>query len=351
MNKLDWYIIRQSTLMISLVLISIAGLLLITGIADEAARRVSDTYTLHHAIIYKVSTLPVELYEYIGVIVMLGTLIAIAGFNKNQELTIIQLTSNSAFTLIVKLILPSLILLPAIFYVGEWIGPKLYENAERTRAELLGKESTVLKGQWFKAQNEYINVQFVSEDKLIGINRFRKTENDALKVDQADSASYSSSNWTLNNNQSLTISTERKTAALLGISPWENSAFSPESVQNLLIATKFLSITQYYQQVKFKQDAGTANPSFEQVFWGRLLFPIEYVGLVLVALSFSFGSFRQKSVGDAAFKTIVSGVAASLIVDSLATAQMVINLSANLATATSAIFLVLIGVTLVKRQY
>jgi len=79
LSILNAYIIRRTATFIAIVILAIAGLLMIMGVADELSRRASESYGLFDVILYKLAGMPSEVYQYIGPIVLLGTLLSVAG--------------------------------------------------------------------------------------------------------------------------------------------------------------------------------------------------------------------------------------------------------------------------------
>lgn len=352
MGKLELYLLKQTSVMVAIVFLSIAGLLLVTGIADEAARKVNETYRLADAVQYKLAMLPNDTYDYIGVIVMLGTLITVASFNKHQELTTIQLSAQSALSLILRLLTPALILLPILFFTGEWIGPKLVQTAERERAELLGETSPTLRGQWYRAGNEFINVEFIGQDELVGISRFRLDDNhELIEANYSQQARYENGAWVLNETQSIRNINQQLSQTTTVQTQWQNALFTPELIEKLVIEPEYLSLSELAQQIMFREDAGTLTPELERTFWSRAFFPLQYLALMLIALSFSFGSFRQKTVGDAAFKALVTGVLVGLITNTASAGLMILSIPAAYAVIITYLALLVIAGYLTSKSY
>lgn len=352
MNKLSIYLFKQTLVTTLIVLGAIAGLLLVTGIADEAARRVSETYTLKDAVIYKLSTVISEVYDYSGVIVMLGTLITVASFNKHQELTIIQLTSRSTVGLTGTLLLPALILLPVIFFAGEWVGPSLKQQAERERALLRGQKSPTLQGQWYRAGNEFINVDFISgKQELIGLTRFTfNNKGELIESVSSQRAVFSEGSWDLSNSKAIILSDNQILKRSDHQKTWSTTLFTPDVIRNLALEPSFLSLVQLYQQVSFRKEAGTLTPELQRTLWSRLFFPVQYLALLFFALFFAFGSFRQKTIGDAAFKGLVVGVIGGLLIDTVSASLMIITIPSSLSVLLANIVFLLTAIALVRQK-
>ncbi|WP_246109354.1 LptF/LptG family permease [Reinekea thalattae] len=353
MKILDWYLLRQTSFMIGIVICSIAGLLLITGIADDAARRVDESYTLLKSVKYNLMMLPSFLHEYIDICVMLGTLITVASLNKNQELTSIQLISSSTANLVLRLLLPALIMLPFLYYSGQWLGPSLAQSAKLERALLTGRSTPTLSGQWFKTGNEYININLITTDnQLIGISRFTTDgEQNLLSAQYSKMASFNEDHWILENSTELNFDTRSVSRETNPQSTWQTELFTPDVVNSLKQYSDRLTLTELFKRSRFDAEAGTLTSETQRDFWNRVWYPIRYCAALLLALAFSFGSFRQKTVGDAAFKTIVIGITAGLMMDTIGAALMILQMNAIAATLLSNLLYLTGSVALLRRSY
>ncbi|TCS41918.1 LptF/LptG family permease [Reinekea marinisedimentorum] len=334
MSLINRYLLIESLKTTGIVILSICGLLLITGFADDAARRLDDSYTITKSIAYNFKVLPSMLYEYIDVVVMLGTLITVASLNKNQELTTIQLVSSSSRQLTLRLLTPALLLFPLIYYMGEWVGPKLTQEAKLERSLLTGRNAPSLSGQWYRSGNEFISIDLITTDnRLVGITTFTVSDDKTLeKVQYSQSGSFINGGWRLRHTKIIDFTGDNLEFSELKLTKWVTNFFTPSIANDLKQYSERLTILQLYNRLEFNKQANTLTPDIERDFWNRVWFPLRYLAVLFMALSFSFGSFRQKTIGDAAFKAIVIGIAAGLLLDTIGAAIMILGSNAMLAT-------------------
>jgi LPS export ABC transporter permease LptG len=334
MNLLSKHLFKETLRTTFIVILSISGLLLITGFADDAARRIDETYTIAKSISYNFKVLPSMLYEYIDVVVMLGTLITVAALNKNQELITIQLVSTSFRQLTFRLLAPAFILFPIIYFMGEWVGPDLTQQAKLERALLTGRSTPSLSGQWYRSGNEFINIDLITTDnQLVGVTTFQLDDDRSLKAAHySQTAKFVNGTWELEDTKAINFSNEPLEFTEIEKSQWTNSFFTPSIANQLKQHSERLTLSQLFNRVKFNKQADTLTPDVERDFWNRVWFPFRYLAVLFLALSFAFGSFRQKTIGDAAFKAIVVGIAAGLLLDTAGAAIMILGINAIFAT-------------------
>ncbi|WP_108125526.1 LptF/LptG family permease [Saccharospirillum mangrovi] len=333
LSILNAYIVRRTALFISIVVLAIGGLLLIMGIADELSRRASENYGVWDALIYKLSGLPSEIYQYIGPMVLLGTLISVAGMAKNNELVIVQLASTSAVALLFRLMLPGLILLPLVFCIGEWVGPQLRQQAELVRAIKLDRQLPTLSGEWYQDNQWIINVDFVSPERDIrGLTVFEmSSENDLLTVLYAPQARPINQGWELLEGRRVDFKDQQVIHSDFDRYLWQPDNFNADLLGLLSQRSYRLTLPQVWQQMQFSQQQRQVDPELALAFWNRMWFPIIYLGMLFLALIFSFGSFRQRTLGDAAFKGVALAIAIQLVTETSASLLLVVGLSAPYA--------------------
>lgn len=352
MGLLDRYLFKQTLFSICIVLGGIAGLLFVTSIADEAARRVNDTYTFTQAVYYVLQTLPSTVKDYISVIVMLGTLISVASLNKHQELTTIRLSAKSSAFLVLRLILPGLILLPVVFIAFEWIAPNLSEHAENTKARLLGSNTPSLTGEWYKLDNQYINIERVTSDsELLGFTRFTINNDNLTSALYSPYVKFIDEEWIANEGIEIQFSSERKTTRSLSNERLIEDRLPLDILENLTKESDELNLSDLSRQITFRERAGILQPELTLIYWNRLFFPIEYVAMLFLALAFSFGSFRRRSIGDAVFKALVVGIVSGLALSTAASALALASIAIPIATLLTKTLFLAAAIYFVSKSY
>ena len=349
---INGYIIRRTAVFIAIVVLAIGGLLMVMGVADELSRRASDSYGPLEASLYQLLSMPLEVYQYIGPMVLLGTLISVAGMAKNNELVIIQLASSSAYGLVLRLLLPGLLLMPIIYFVGEWVAPQMRQQAEVSRAVNLNRSLPTLSGEWFQDNQWIINVDFVSPERDIrGLTVFElTTDNNLASMIYAPEASPIDRGWRLLNGRRIEFDNDQVVHSEFATLNWQPANFNADLLSLLAQRTRELTLPQVWRQVTFSQQQRRSDPELALTFWNRLWFPVTYLGMLFLALVFSFGSFRQKTLGDAAFKGVALAIAVQLATETGASLLLVAGLSAPYAALLPPLIFLATAIWLVNRR-
>jgi LPS export ABC transporter permease LptG len=352
LSILDRFILKRTAVFIAIVVLAIGGLLLVMGVADEISRRGSETYTPLDALLYRLFSLPLEVYQFIGPMVLLGTLLSVAGMAKNSELVIIQLASKSAFGLVVRLILPGLMLMPIVYFIGEWAAPQLRLQAEITRAEKLNRSLPTLSGQWYRDNEWVINVDLVSPNRdITGLTIFEMdASNNLTTVTYAPSASPIDQGWMLNDAKRVQFNDESVEHSSFEKLNWQPDNFNQDLLTILSQRERELTLQQLWIQMRFSQEQALPDPRLELAFWSRLWFPVQYLAMLFLALVFSFGSFRQKTLGDAAFKGVALAIAVQLVTETSGSLLIVMGLTPVLAALAPSLMFLGVTVWLVKTR-
>ncbi|MFQ3292603.1 LptF/LptG family permease [Reinekea sp.] len=312
------YLFRKAIFTVLLVFGSLGGLLLILGIADETGRRVSGNYTAIDALQYKILTLPYELYEFTPLLIVLSALITFATLNKNSELVIIKQMTSNGLLLILKLFLPIIVIAAPLFWMGEWLAPTWSNNATATRALLRGRELPAQEQQWIKSGNWFISTAFVdqSDGSLVSPTLYRFDNNGLFSITEAQLAQAKADHWVLPDatEKDMQADSERHIVdhALLSFS---TPTLTPDIAQQLATNSSTLTLSQLSQRVFYAKKEDSLRSSEALEWWQRVLFPIEILLMLNLALIFSLTSFRQKTIGDVVFKGLATALALSTLLD------------------------------------
>ncbi|MDB2448830.1 LptF/LptG family permease [bacterium] len=223
---------------------------------------------------------------------------------------------------------------------------------EISRAMDLNRSLPTLRGQWFQDNQWIINVDFVSPEREIrGLTVFELTsDNDLAGMLYAPQAHPIEGGWQLMSGRRIDFHNEIVNHSEFETLNWQPENFNAELLSLLAQRTRELTLPQVWRQVTFSQQQRHTDPELALTFWNRLWFPITYLGMLFLALVFSFGSFRQKTLGDAAFKGVATAIAAQLATETSASLLLVAGLSAVWAALLPPLIFLLCAIWLVSRR-
>ena len=88
----------------------------------------------------------------------------------------------------------------------------------------------------------------------------------------------------------------RKTAS----QPW-HSSLDPQVLAQNMIQPQYLSMRDLLSSMAYKKRNGESPGSYAVAFWGRALYPLNVLVLVLCAMPFAFGTLRSGGLGKRMF--------------------------------------------------
>ena len=158
--------LTRGWILVLLVLGSVFGLISFIG---ELDRTTGDYDTLAVAV-YTLSILPQSLVELAPVIALLGSIVALAGLDRYNELTIISCTGFPLRKLLAAIAMPTLALMTVLWVAMEFAAPQLQQTAEIERRALRHGDPVTLPGNgvWSTNGTYYIHIRKMHEGNVPG---------------------------------------------------------------------------------------------------------------------------------------------------------------------------------------
>ncbi|HET8903091.1 MAG TPA: LptF/LptG family permease, partial [Saccharospirillum sp.] len=169
-------------------------------------------------------------------------------------------------------------------------------------------------------------------------------------VTYAPTASPIDQGWMLNDVKQVTFNEDSVDHSTFETLNWQPANFNADLLSILSQRERELTLQQLWVQVRFSLEQALPDPRLELAFWSRLWFPVQYIAMLFLALVFSFGSFRQKTLGDAAFKGVALAIAVQLVTDTTGSLLMVVGLTPALAALAPSLLFLGVTVWLVKAR-
>ena len=240
---------------------------------------------------------------------LLGALMALGNLASRSELVVMQAAGFSRFKIGMAVMKTALPLVLLTMVIGEWGIPQTEQFARDMRARALsgGSMLSMKNGVWAKDGNNFVFVRRVTDDAKLNdiyIYTFDQHRN-LTELKHANQASYSEdeSKWTLRQvNHSMISKDEIKTSNRLS-EKWETN-LTPDKLGAVSLRPTSLSISGLYNYISFLRETGQDVSRFELTFWRKIFQPVSVGVMMLLALSFIFGSLRSVTAG----ARIVTGI-------------------------------------------
>lgn len=309
MNTLDRYIGKSILGSIFATLLTLVGLSAIIKFVEQFRSVGKGTYDIWQAVAFTGLTIPKDIETFFPMAALLGALMALGNLASRSELVVMQAAGFSRFKIGMAVMKTALPLVLLTMVIGEWGIPQTEQFARDMRARALsgGSMLSMKNGVWAKDGNNFVFVRRVTDDAKLNdiyIYTFDQQRN-LTELKHANQASYSEdeSKWTLRQvNHSMIRKNEITTSNRLS-EKWETN-LTPDKLGAVSLRPTSLSISGLYNYISFLRETGQDVSRFELTFWRKIFQPVSVGVMMLLALSFIFGSLRSVTAG----ARIVTGI-------------------------------------------
>ena len=308
-NTLDRYIGKSILGAIFATLMTLVGLSAIIKFVEQFRSVGKGTYDIWQAVIFTGLTMPKDIETFFPMAALLGALMALGNLASRSELVVMQAAGFSRFKIGMAVMKTALPLVLLTMVIGEWGIPQTEQFARDMRARALsgGSMLSMKNGVWAKDGNNFVFVRRVTDDAKLNdiyIYTFDQHRN-LTELKHANQASYSEneSKWTLRQVNHSMISKDEITTSNRLSEKWETN-LTPDKLGAVSLRPTSLSISGLYNYISFLRETGQDVSRFELTFWRKIFQPVSVGVMMLLALSFIFGSLRSVTAG----ARIVTGI-------------------------------------------
>ena len=309
MNTLDRYIGKSILVSIFATLLTLVGLSAIIKFVEQFRSVGKGTYDIWQAVAFTGLTIPKDIETFFPMAALLGALMALGNLASRSELVVMQAAGFSRFKIGMAVMKTALPLVLLTMVIGEWGIPQTEQFARDMRARALsgGSMLSMKNGVWAKDGNNFVFVRRVTDDAKLNdiyIYTFDQHRN-LTELKHANQASYSEdeSKWTLRQVNHSMISKDEITTSNRLSEKWETN-LTPDKLGAVSLRPTSLSISGLYNYISFLRETGQDVSRFELTFWRKIFQPVSVGVMMLLALSFIFGSLRSVTAG----ARIVTGI-------------------------------------------
>ncbi len=273
---------------------------------------------LSFEIAYLMVTMPRRLYEWFGIAALIGGLTGLGGLAASAELTALRAAGMSKLRIAVSVVGLVAVLTAGVVLMGETIAPWGDQRGEEMTAQAKAKDlgSNTSSGYWARDGHDVINAQKVvvlfehgkQVLQMFDVHIFSLTEDGQLtRFDEAKSARHEGGKWILQNVRRSTLDDSGVHSSVLPSVDW-NSRLNPEVLEQSMIHPEYLSMRDLSRTMDYMRALGESPGVYAVAFWGRALYPLNVLALVLCAMPFAFGSLRSGGLGKRMFIGILIAI-------------------------------------------
>ena len=316
MSILDRYIFRTvagATLVALLVLLLLEAFL---GLLVELEQVGKGHYDFVAAIHYVMLIQPQRLYELFPMALLVGGLLGMGALASGSELVVMRAAGLSLNRLTRSVLQAGFLLSLLVLVIGEFAAPPLEQLADEQRAIAKGEDLAIRGGRgfWARDGDYFIHVRGVlPRFRLADIHIFKVDPESRLEeVTAAQSARYQGGHWLLEGIDGSildgdTVQTKRLDNLSLA------STISPKILDVLAANPSDLSIRDLLTYVDYLERNGLDAQNYRLALWRKLLAPLVYLAMLVIAMPFVFGPQRSAGTGQRLLIGLLLGLAFFLI--------------------------------------
>ncbi|MGP1930702.1 MAG: LPS export ABC transporter permease LptG [Arsenophonus sp. ET-YP4-MAG3] len=352
---LDKYIGRS---ILSSILITLFMLISLSGIIKfiEKLRKVGDgDYTTWSAGIFTLFTIPRDIEIFFPMATLLGTLLGLGALASNSELIVMQAAGFSRLQISISVMKTAIPLVILTAFIGEWVAPVSEQWAHNYQTEkIIGRSLIVVNhGLWVKDGNNFIHIQHViNKNKIKEISIYQLDHQKKLQaVIFAASGYYNSDthHWKLSQIYKLLINNEKEINSSQSLLMNWKTNLNPEKLGIISLEPDSLAIRSLYKYIKYLKDSKQEASVYQLSMWKKSLSPFSVAVMMLMAMSFIFGSLQNVAIGVRVLVGISGGFIFYLINEGFGNLSLVYNVPPLIAAILPNVFFFVFSVLLLIR--
>lgn len=307
--------ILSTSLLVLLVLVSLAGIFGFVGELDDVGR---GAYTVLRAAEYVVMTLPGMAYLLFAPAVLLGSLLGLGTLAGNSELTVMRAAGVSNARIVRSVLLTGLVLMLLVALIGETVMPAAERRAEEVRLTALDERLSLEgdAGLWVRSGPRYVQIATVMPDyTLLGLDVREFADGELSRAIRAARAVLVDDRWWLEDIELSRIEAGRVIVEQAERRAWDDVAGERDAelvdadvLAGLSISPDDLSIRALSTQIDYLRSNALDSRKVELAYWVKLTSPLATLVMLMLSLPFVFGSQRGGGSGQKIFLGILLGI-------------------------------------------
>ncbi|WP_027484505.1 LPS export ABC transporter permease LptG [Rhodanobacter sp. OR87] len=268
-------------------------------------------YNTSSALAYVLVTFPRRAYEMFGNAALIGGLLGLGGLAGTGELTALRAAGMSRLRIAGSAVGVVAVLIVGVVVMGETLAPWGDQQAQamqlRTKTGSLGMGTS--SGLWARDGASVINARGTSLKQRDGVGVVQLSDVRVFtfspdgRLDRfiwARTAEHNGRQWVLHDVRITTLDAQGTHASVAAALPWQSS-LDPQVLAQSVIQPQYLSMRDLRRNMDYLEGNGQSPGTYAVAFWGRALYPLNVLVLVLCAMPFAFGSLRSGGLGKRMF--------------------------------------------------
>ncbi len=300
-------------------------------------------------------SIPRMLYELAPMILLIGTILALATLSRRLELVALQAGGVSKFRITASVVGYAMLVALIMFVWGEFVVPKSEVTLYLKKDNQISRQNAEAPkhGLWYRDGNQFIHVTpKLKDNTLKDVEIFHFDQNGRLvKLTNAAGGIFSKEKKNLKLYGVVESTLENRRIVRLTA---ESKDHPIEAELNVIGAHQRdpsqLTILELYRAIKFLKVNGLKTEFLDLAFWNRLISPISMFVMALFAVLFAY-SFRPKvSNGHLVFVGLLFGLLYFSVQQSVGYVAMLNGLQPVIGTFSALLFFSMATIVALARK-
>ncbi len=371
MSVLDRYVTRQCLVAIATVIAVLALLTLLFALIEELDDSHPD-YGFMQALEYLMLTMPRRIEELMSYGVFIGLLLALGNLSEGGELTAFRAAGVSPYRVLAALSPALGVCLLFALTMSEFVSPAGERAAEQLKRSAIarsvpsttdqareaGTYVTPQDGIWLRRPAdqgaEFVHIAGMNRSGEINdIQIYEVDENNWLLATRyAEKGVYriEENNWRLHRVSSTSLSKSNSQSFEEAYRDWNNPVTPEQLASQAFSDPRKMTLVQIWNYMARTDQHPSASIPFELHFWGKLMAPVVYLSMALMALAVVLGPLRHTGIGQRLTLGVFIGLAFKYLQDLFAPLAAVFSLPSALAVLLPALIYLYIGHRILQRN-
>jgi lipopolysaccharide export system permease protein len=316
-NRLSLYLGRNvlaTTLLVGAVLL---GFMVLVDFASELQDVGKESYSLSHAAMYIVFSIPRRCYDLFPYVSLIGALMALGRLASGSELTAMRAAGLSKLQIGLGALWPLLLVTSLMVVSAETLSPVAEQFAQnlvnaKSKQLMMSRYSYL----WVREGNVFLNARGGSPRvengrPVVELDDVRLFEFDdqgkLVSLAHAKKALHENGVWTLNDGERTRFLASSINVEKIVRQRW-NTELDEKSIESTLSRPRYLSSRELSNNIDYLRRNKLDAVKFEETYWGRWFYPLKVIVLCLATLPFAFGSLRTGGFGKRLFLGMLIGI-------------------------------------------
>ncbi|MBS0461377.1 MAG: LPS export ABC transporter permease LptG [Proteobacteria bacterium] len=276
-------------------------------------------FTLGHAVLYVVCTIPRRAYELFPWAALIASLLGVGGLAATSELTALRSAGISRLRICLGAVAGLALVTLVMMVSAETIGPWGEQTAEAIQVSAKTGDLMVGKGGgiWARDGQSFVNArggakrlrgQGRERIDLLDVRVFAFADDGVLQsFTHADKAQYDQHRWTLVNVDRTAFVGSNVTRSTAATQDWP-TGLRPQTVLAGVQPPRYQPTRELRSNIAYMQRNKVDAGEYQNAFWARRAYPLNVLAMCLAVLPFAFGQLRSGGFGKRLFVGILCGM-------------------------------------------